>query len=616
MSQQSSLPVRLWRGFWNFIDGTRRLLINLIFLVIMIFLVRACINLGDQFTIESGTALVLDPYGYVVEEYTSAPIDRAIGELTGDQRPETRLRDMTTAIQRAKDDSRISHLVIDPDYMLGIGLASLKELDAAISEFKTTGKTVIAKADYFSQHQYYLAALADEVWLNERGMVWLDGYSNYRNFYKDGLDKLAVEINLFRVGEYKSAMEPYIRNDMSPEAKEAGLLWINSLWQQYLEGVARNRGLLLEDLSRSINNTADRILASDGDLANYALDLGLVDKLMTRPEMRSVLISRIGASDADDSYQRVNFRRYLDTTDLQIDTSQGGKIVVLTAEGEIVSGSSDTGRVGAESLSVQIRDVAQDPEVGAVVLRINSPGGDAFASELIRREMQLLREQGKAVVVSMGNVAASGGYWIAMAADEVWASPATITGSIGVFGMIPTFGNTLDKVGIHTDGIGTTPLAGTLRLDRSMSEDLKSIFQRSIENTYEEFINLVSLSRNLDPEEVHESARGRVWSGIQASERDLVDRTGTLQQAIESAARMAGYGNQYVVDWMEPEMTAFERFIIQFTGSVWETFDVKLETVPPLVRTPFVQKLLNDLRFIAGKDGRLTVAAHCLCELE
>jgi len=512
MTSERSALTRFFLGTWHVINGARKLVLNLIFLAILYFVVLAVIDTDETVIIKQDTALVLRPYGNIVEQYSGTPLDRILQQASEQERSETRLRDLVEAIRRARDDDRIVRLVIVPTYMWRIGMASLLELEAAVADFKSSGKPVVTLADNLSQQQYYLAALADEIWLHPKGMVWIDGFSAYRQFYREGLDKLEVEVNLFRVGEYKSAMEPFIRDDMSPAAREANLYWIGNLWQQYLEGVSRNRGIPLENLSAAINDFANGLQAVDGDFAQFALELGLVDRLVSRPEAHLTLAGMGAAGSGSEGFRQVGFEHYLTLTEMQHRPKSKRKIAIVIAEGDIVRGTQPHGTVGAVTLSEELRSVAEDDKVEAVVLRINSPGGDVFASEKVRREVQALKESGKTVVVSMGDVAASGGYWIAMAADEVWASPSTITGSIGVYGMIPTFSRPLAKLGIHTDGIGTTPLAGKLRLDRPLDSDLKRIFQHATEQTYDDFIQLVTDARPLERHEVEAVAQGRVWS--------------------------------------------------------------------------------------------------------
>lgn len=610
--QQRSVIARFFIGIWNFIDGTRRLVLNLIFLLIVFFVLAVFVKSGESLILQPKTALVLNPQGDIVEEFSGSPLDQVIRQATEQALHETRLRDLVEALRRARDDERIERLVINPSEMGHAGMASLLELEAAIADFKTSGKPVVALADNLQQQQYYLAAMADEIWLNPQGMVWLDGFSSYRNYFADAMDKLQVEINLFRVGEYKSAMEPWIRNDMSPEDRDASLLWLSSLWQQYLEGVSRQRGIPLVDLSAAINGFADRLDAAGGDFARLALELGLVDQLISRPEANQQLASLGATARGSEGYRQVGFEHYLDLTDMQQDHSSRNTVAVVVLEGEIIRGNQPPGMAGAETLITRLRSVAEKPDVKAVVVRLNSPGGEVFASELIRREVQALRESGRVVVVSMGDVAASGAYWIATAAEEIWATPATITGSIGVFGMLPTFSRPLNKLGIHTDGVGTTPLAGKLRLDMPLDADVKRIFQRSTEQIYEDFVALVSTARSMSLEEVNRVARGQVWSGVQARDRGLVDQAGGLKQAIDSAARIAGLGSDYQVKFSEAELSAFESFLLNMAGSTMAHLGWPMQSAG-WVQLPFVDELLADLRFLLAASGGFTQAAHCLC---
>jgi len=615
MTSERSVFARFFLGIWHFINGARKLVLNLVFLIVLYFVVLAFMDTGETLLIQSDTSLVLRPYGNIVEQYSGTPLDIALKQVTEQDRTETRLRDLVEAIRRARDDQRIVNLVINPGNMWRIGMASLLELESAIDDFKTSGKPVIALADNLTQQQYYLAALADEIWLHPQGMVWIDGFSVYRQFYREGLEKLEVEVNLFRVGEFKSAMEPYIRDDMSPAAGEANLYWISGLWQQYLEGVSEHRGIPLENLSGAINDFANRLEAVDGDFARFAEELGLVDKLIGRPEAQLAMSAMGAAGAGSEGFRQVSFENYLAITDLQHRSTSSNKVAVVVAEGDIIRGNQPYGMVGSESLTATLRSLSENKSVEAVVLRINSPGGEVFASEKIRREIQALKESGKTVVASMGDVAASGGYWIAMAAEEVWASPSTITGSIGVFGMIPTFSKPLAKLGIHTDGVGTTPLAGKLRVDMPLDEDLKKIFQQSTEKTYRDFIQLVATARQMDPHDVDLVARGRVWNGTQAKDRGLIDQTGTLRDAIDAAARIAGLGSDYDVHYDEREPSAFEAFLIEITGSAMSRLGWSGSSSLHL-RNTLLEELSADLKLLARSAGGFSVAAHCLCGVE
>jgi protease-4 len=614
MKKERSLPARMLLGIWHMIDGARKVVLNLVFFLIVYVVIVALIDSGDHLIVQPDTALVLRPQGDVVEQYSGTPLDHVLMQATDSGRQETRLRDLTESIRRGALDPKITRMVIDPNEMRSIGLAALLELESAIEEFRAAGKPIVALVDNVGQQQYFLAALADEVWLNPMGLVWIDGFAAYRQFYREGLDKLEVEVNLFRVGKYKSAMEPFIRDDMSPEAKEANLHWIGDLWYQYLEAVSRHRGVPVENLTAAINGFADRLEAVEGDFARFALELGLVDQLISLPEAKLELARRGAPAASSEGFRQIDHDNYLAVSGSQIKAAGRQQVAIVVAEGEIVRGRQPQGMVGAATLADKLRKVGEDNAVQAVVLRVNSPGGDAFAAEKIRRELVALKDAGKTVVVSMGDVAASGGYWIAMGADEVWASPSTITGSIGVFGVAPTFSKPLAKLGIHTDGVGTTELAGKMRLDRPMDDDLRRIFQAAVERSYADFINLVAEGRGQSPAEIGEVAQGRVWSGSQALEHGLVDQAGTLQQAVDAAARIAGLGTDYEAVYDEWEISPFEAMLLDMTGGV--AGRLGMQPGETLLRLPLVEGILADLKLLAGSNGGLTVAAHCLCGVE
>jgi len=593
----------------------RRIVVNVIFIILLVLLFKAFFGADKPILIDSDTALVIMPSGHIVEQYSGDPLDRALGQAMDREEPESRLRDILQAIKKAKSDDRITRLVLNPEYIWSVGLASLQEFGAAVEDFKSSGKPVVAVVENMSQHQYYFASFADEIWMHPGGFLWLDGYARYRGFYKEALDKLAVEVNLFRVGEYKSAMEPFIRSDMSAEAAEANRFWLNSLWQQYLEGVARNRGLPVEMLAAAIEDYAGQVSDAEGDFSQLALNLSLVDKLISRPESRAALAQAGAPSSNGASFRQLDYRQYVSMRRPTRLSGKAGKVAVIVAEGNIVLGNEPPGVISADQTALLIRSAAQDENVKTIVLRVNSPGGNAFASEIIRRELQNVRDMGKPVIISMGDVAASGGYWISMAANEVWSNPATITGSIGIFGMIPTFPQTLARLGIHTDGVGTTPLSGAVRLDRSLGEEARQIFQASVENGYREFLQHVAVARNMSIDEVDAIARGRVWSGSQALERGLIDQAGGLQDAIVSAARHAGMGDDYRVEYIEERLSSFEHFLLNLTAPVLVRFSSGSTTTSRILSNSLVQRVLSDLEVISRADEGFTTYAHCLCSI-
>lgn len=612
--QKPSAAGRFFRGLWRFINGARIAFLNLLFFGFLIIVVRAAMAPDDKVAVENQTTLILRPQGNVVEEYTTTAFDRALQEAMDQGRTETRLRDLVKAVERAADDTRIAQMLIDTDALWGIGLSSLLDLEKAVGDFKSRGKPVYAMGTNMSQHQYYLASMADEIWLAPDGTVWIDGYANIRNFFAEGLDKLSVKVNLFRVGEYKSAMEPFIRNDMSPEAREASLHWLGSLWQTYTDGVTRHRGIPPDSFGMALREMPARIEAAGGSFATFALEEGLVDRIMTEPEARQALAMSGAANRSGDGFRAVSHDDYLSLFRLPAALNPRYDVKILVAEGEIVAGGQAAGVINAEKTARALREIGRDETVKAVVLRVNSPGGDAQASEKIRLELDALQEAGKTVVVSMGDVAASGGYWIAMSADEIWASPSTITGSIGVFGFLPTIDETMARMGIYADGVGTTEMAGKLRLDRPLDPQVGRIFQASTERVYDDFIGKVAQYRGKTEEAVDEVARGRVWSGEQAQAHGLVDQLGGLGEAVDAAARIAGLGSSYSAGYHQPTLTAFETFFAELSGNAVAALPVATTNALVLPRG-FVADLLADLRSIAAADGRFTIAAHCLCEV-
>jgi protease IV len=615
-SNSPNILVRLWLGFWRGVTALRMAVFNILFLLVLALFLGLILRGGDKLMLDADTTLVLNPDGVIVEEYVGTPIERAVNEALGQQLPQTRLRDILAALDHAAEDDRIAQVLIQTDQLIGFGPGMQLELAAAIERFRASGKPVIAHAGWLSQTQYFLASLADEIWLDSEGLVLLEGYGFYRQYYAEGLEKLDVDVNLIRVGEYKSAMEPFIRNDMSEEDREATRYFLGDLWQQYLQRVARNRGMPMEVLVELTENLADYIEQAEGDLARMALDRGLVDRLVSRPEMRSELARR-GAPDDNGSFRQIGMKAYAAGMGLRPKV-RADQVGVIVAQGVIVDGSQPPGTIGSDSTARLIRQALNDDRIKAVVLRVDSGGGSAFASEVIRRELMALREAGKPVVVSMGNVAASGGYWIAMGADEVWAYPGTITGSIGIFGFFPTFQNTLARIGIHTDGVGTTPYSGALRSDREMSDEIRRLLQSFIDNGYRDFLGLVAEHRGMSVEEVDQVAQGRVWSGAQAQQRGLIDQLGTLDEAIASAARIAGLGEDFQVHYVEAELSPWQAFLVEMGASAivragFEPNGALVSMLPDSVRAGLVRDM--EMLFRHAGPGRSGVMAHCLCDV-
>jgi protease IV len=609
-------------GFWDTLNFTRRLVFNLLFLALLVLLVVALLHGGKPGPLPGGNTLVIAPEGRLVEQYSSDAVSRAIGRALGDGIAEVQLRDVLRAIEMAKEDERIERVFLRTDRLVPSGFASLREIADALRELRAAGKQVVAFGEYYQQGQYLLAAQADEVYLDPMGGMVLEGLGRYRQYYREGLeDKLGVDMHLFKVGEYKSAAEPYVQDAASPEAKQADLFWMNDVWQRYLADIAAARGTTARQLGASIVSLPQDVAAAGGDLAQYALQQRLVDGLKTQREIEDLLAERGTADeDAPGGFRQVAMEDYLRRGSRPpVTTDMRPQVAVVVAEGPITGGQQPPGTVGGESASELLREAHDDDQVKAVVLRVNSPGGEVFASEQIRREVVALREAGKPVVVSMGDVAASGGYWISMNADRIYADPSTVTGSIGIFGLFPTIPRALDRIGVHTDGVGTTPIAGAFDITRPLDPAVGEVIQSVIEKGYRDFTGKVADARGRSIEQIDAVARGRVWSGAQAAERGLVDAQGGLRAAIADAATRAELeDDKYRVRYIERAGTPFERFLARFAesrvGSAW----LRESGLARGLVAHLLPQARDDLRFLehalSRAGGRpVTALAYCFC---
>jgi protease IV len=600
------------RFLWRALDFSRRFAVNMLFLLIVIIVISAIA--GGMPQLEPKTALLLAPRGDIVEQYSVDPADRALSRFFGEKPREIQLRDILRALDAAAKDPAITHVVLVPDEITSAGMSTLIEIGAALERFRASGKQVIAYADAMDQRGYLLAAHADKVYLHPEGAVLLEGIGRYRTYFKAAFDKIGVEARLFRVGEYKSAGEPYIRTDQSPEAREADLYWMGDLWQRYLAQVAKLRKLDVAKLEADVMAYDTSVPAAGGDLAKLALEQGLVDELKTRDEVRRLLIEK-GAEDEEN-----HTFRYVDVEDYALraaalDVGLGKpKLAVVVAEGEIVDGEGAPGTIGGDTTSMLLRQAREDDEVKAVVLRVDSPGGAVFPSEVIRREVELMRKAGKPVVVSMGDVAASGGYWIAMNADAIVASPSTITGSIGIYGLWFNAPQTLDKLGLNVDGVGTTWVTGAVDPRRPYDERLGRIIQSVIDRGYEQFVGNVAKAREKSAGEIDAVARGRVWTGAQAKERGLIDKLGTFQDAITMAAENAKLAN-YHVQYIERELSPFESFMVGMSSSAAARYAQASGLSLPTAWLPDATRADLDAarRIVANALVHKPVAMYALC---
>jgi len=588
---------------------TRHLLLLLVFLFLL-WLVFG----GSHVQLSNKTALVLAPKGFIVDQYSGDPRSQAIQNIQGNNTPETRMRDLLKAIEMATTDDRITALVLNPDYMWGAGLANLREIERAIDQFRTqSNKPVIAMATNLSQGQYYFANLADEILMDPQGFIFLQGFGSYRNYFKEGLDKLGVDVHLFKVGEYKSAAEPYVRNDMSQEAKEAGLHFMNDLWETYLEGIAKRRGLTVELLNEIVTLQAQKLIEKKGSVAQMAVDNGLVDRIMKKPFMHK-RIAEVSSFDKDNNHFRgIEFEDYLALQEPP--ATSNNRVAVIVAEGSIVGGKQPPGTIGGDSTSELLQQARLDDAVKAVVLRVNSPGGGVFPSEQIRREVDALKVAGKPVVVSMGNVAASGGYWISMTADTIWADDATITGSIGIYGMLITYPELFNKLGIHTDGIGTTKWVGAFSQNKALDPEFATLIQSNIEYGYQQFITSVATARGLSVEMVDRIARGRVWTAKQAHDLGLIDQLGGLQDAVKDAANKANINNNYQLVWVEENLTFTEQLLVDFMAKAADHLNFTSDS-NSIKLQKLLQPFQTELNMLLNQQpGQVLEMAHCLCDV-
>ena len=561
---------KLFKNLWYGLDLSRKIILNLVFFLILFFVISVMVSSGDRPTVDKGVALVLKPEGYIVEQKTYRdPVEEAMQEATGNEdAPETLLYDLVEAIDNAKDDNRITAMVISTKYLWGSGVTKLQDLADAIEEFKASGKKVIAFDDNFSQHQYFLASQADEIYMNPQGGVFLTGFARVGTYFKSLLDNLEVNMHVFKVGTFKSAVEPFIRDNMSEEAKLANRAWLSDLWTDFTGDLAERRSITSDDISAYINNYRESLIEYKGDSAKMAVDKGLVDSLMTRIEFRQKMIELVGQDDDHKSFKQISHQSYLKAIKGPIDyvNPRSDKIAVITAKGTIMDGEHKEGNIGGDTVARIIRKTRLNDKVKAIVLRVDSGGGSAFASEVIREELVKAQADGLKVVVSMGDVAASGGYWISATADEIWARPSTITGSIGIFGMLPTFEKPLNKYGIFRDGVGTTKYANPVDTGLPLSQDVSDIIQTGIDAGYEKFLALVGEGRDMTREQVDAIAQGRVWSGKQALDHGLVDNLGSLNDAVKSAAKLAGV-EEYDTWFVKRELSEKELFLKQLFGN-------------------------------------------------
>lgn len=555
-------------------------------------------------------ALVLSPSGTIVEQQTEFQWGR---QLLDDEGPsETLLQDVIDAVDYAAADPRINAIYLDLRKLQNAGLSKLQEIGSALKRFRESGKPIIAWGDYYNQRHYYLAAHANRVYVNPLGGVLLTGLGVYQNYYKAALEKLRIQFHVFRVGHYKSALEPVLRDDMSEFDREANMAMLDVLWSAYTADVGELRGIEPKSLDDYINNFPAHLASSGGQMGALAIDYRLVDGLKTRDQLREEIIRLVGEDRSRKTFNQVGFADYVRSVRSSPPAAaEAEKVGVIVAQGMLIEGSQPAGRIGGDSLSALIRQARSDNRLRALVLRIDSPGGSAFASDQVRREVELARLAGLPVVISMSSVAASGGYWIATAADEIWAAPTTITGSIGIFSAFPTFERSLDTIGVRNDGVGTTRLADAFNPNRPMNPLLAQSLDQLMQQGYRVFIDRVATGRNMTTGDVEKIAEGRVWAGQHAKAIGLVDKLGHTRDAIAAAAQRAGLAH-YQVEIIQPPLTRRERLLKHIGELVTAALRSPLEYLLPAQMSWLKTQLaLPETEFLNLKDPG-GMYAYCL----
>ena len=544
---------------WMFTGDLFFLTLNSIFLMMVVFIIISIFSsiFSNNLIDPEGKALVINPSGPIVEQI-SGPSDPFQTLLTGQQSSELYVGDLLEVLEAASNDERIKDLVLRLDNISGTGQAVLYDVGLALKNIKESGKRIIAIGDDYSESGFYLASFADEIIMNPEGWILLDGFDRSKMYYKSFLDKLKISANVIRVGTFKSAVEPYLRDDMSDAAKEANLAYLDVLWSSWVNVVSVNRSLTPESIQYLVDNADELVKKSKKGTAEAFLNYGMIDKLLTRTEQREYMVQLFGESETKESFNKISGGSYYQVLQDEKKTkSSENKIAVVVARGTIMDGDQPPGTIGGDSTSRLIKNAYEDEAVKAIVLRVDSGGGGVFASEVIRQELLKAQEKGIKVIASMGNVAASGGYWISTNADEIWASHNTITGSIGIFGLLPTVDKSLENIGINTDGVSTGKLDASGDPTKGLSPMFKNIIQAEIEHGYDKFITLVSESRGIDKKQVDNIAQGRVWAGETALELGLVDQLGNIKDAINRAAELAeidSYETYYpseALDWKQ-----------------------------------------------------------------
>ena len=614
---------RVFRDVRVVFDAVRKIM-HFIVLLLFFMVVLAAFSGDAPPRLPQKGALLLNLDGPLVEQLSGDPVDRAMAELQGAPASGNLVRHVVRAIDHAIDDDRVTAIVLRLESQAGGGLTKLQAVGAALERFRASGKKVYAYGDYYAQPHYYLAAHADEIYLHPSGGVLIDGYGRFRTYYREAIEKLQIDWNVFKVGEYKSFVEPYLRDDMSPEDRRSAEVWLGQLWRSYVADVTSARDVASGGVETYVDTMAARTDANGGDLATLAVTSGMVDKLMHRDEFRDYMADAVGRDDLTGKFNRIPLGDYIAINQLADPTARPGaqSVGVLVASGNILDGTQPSGTIGGDSTAALIRKATRDEDLKALVLLVDSGGGSKFASEVIQREVLAFKRSGRPVVAYMSSVAASGGYWISMDADEIWANASTITGSIGIGGYFPTFQRSMDRLGLHVDGVGTTRLSGQVRPDRPLGEDARMLIQRITEYGYQQFITGVASARDMAVDDVDSIARGRVWSGLDAQRIGLVDELGTLDDAIAAAAQRAGLGDDYGVRYVEKDVTFKEQIALMLAGKAHAVLGEEVfvsrgsQTLRSLSTALGLEHLQAEIEALARFNDPQGLYAYCFCRVD
>lgn len=568
-----------FRWCWRLLNFIREFILNLFLIVIIVACLGIYLQLHRTAPDAGKGALLVDLTGVVVEKPSVnskfSQIGRELLGASSNRLQENSLFDLVDMLRQAKTDNNITGLVLSLKDFAGTDPTSLQYIGKALREFRDSGKPIFAIGDSYNQSQYFLASYANKIYLTPQGAVDLHGLATNNLYYKSLLDKLKINAHIFRVGTYKSAVEPFLRDDMSPDARAADSRWLGQIWQHYLDTVAANRQITPQQLFPGAPAMLASLKAADGDTAQFALQNKWVDQVASRYAIETELTKTFGWNKQKKAINAVSMYDY----QVQAKAQKGDQIAVIIANGAIIDGTETPGSVGGDTTASQIRDARLDPDIKAIVFRVNSPGGSVSASEVIRSELEAARIAGKPVVVSMGGMAASGGYWISTPANYIIAGPSTLTGSIGIFGVINTFENTLSNVGVHTDGVSTSPLAD-LSITKALPPEFSQMMQLNIENGYKNFITLVGKARHKSPEDVDKIAQGHVWIGSDAKDNGLVDQLGDFDDAVAKAAELAK-SKEYYLNWYAEEPSLFDMLLSQTSASIYAHLPVMIQAWLP-----------------------------------